>query len=124
MSQKHDFEHMPGVLFCKDLEGRYMWANQGLLDMLHIEMQDLVGKDDWALNWEPEQIEYIQAMDKAVVDEQQTLTCVEHLQRGEEEWDFVTYKTPWRDEFGEIIGVQGCSLRLDKNHLTDLQWSN
>lgn len=122
MKFTHDFDHMPGVLFCKDLEGRYIWANQGMLDLLRFEMMDeLLGKDDWEIIKTPEEVERIKQMDRAVVDREEVLTCIENIESDDgKEHRMVTYKAPLRDEFGEIIGIQGCSLQLETDHLTDL----
>ncbi len=121
MTLKHDFDHMPGILFCKDLEGRYIWANQGMLDMLKFEMMDeLIGKDDWELVDEPTEVERIKAMDQAVIDREDVLTCVENVRSNGVERQLVTYKAPLRDEHGEIVGIQGCAVLLGPDHLSDL----
>lgn len=120
MKLTHDFEHMPGALFCKDLEGRYLWCNQGMLDMLRCESPDQVlGKDDWELLADVEQVEQIKAMDQAVIEQEEVLTRVEHLTDAAQQW--VTYRAPLRDEFGTVIGVQGCSLAVGSDHMRELR---
>ncbi|MDF1761500.1 MAG: PAS domain-containing protein [Coxiellaceae bacterium] len=121
MKFTHDFDHMPGALYCKDLEGRYIWANQGLLEILHFEMDDVIGKDDWEVIKEPEDVEHIKAMDKQVIDREELLTCIETVHTDGKEKQFLTYKSPLRDEHGEIIGIQGCTLPLEDEHFTDLR---
>lgn len=125
MKRSHDFEHMPGALYCKDLEGRYLWCNQGLLDMLHFEsFKDVVGKDDWALIGDADEVEHIQAMDQEVINRQEQLTCVEQVKMNGIEQQVVTYKAPLRDEKGKIIGIQGCSLPLEPEHLREIKRSS
>ncbi len=121
MKLTHDFDHMPGALYSKDLEGHYIWANQGFLDLLKFEMTDVIGKDDWELIKEPDDVEHIKAMDKEVIDRQEMLTCIETVRQDGTEKQFLTYKAPLRDEHGEVIGIQGCTLPLEPEHLSDLR---
>ena len=99
-------EHLPQRIFVKDRNSRYVFCNSSYAQDLGMELEQIVGKDDFAF-FPPELAEAYRADDRTVMTEGTIKVLDERYKRaGEEQWIHTT-KVPHRDEQGEIVGVLG-----------------
>lgn len=122
------------VIFVKDLQGRYVVANQATADFLNITVEETLNRDDTEL-FEPEIARSIIEVDRRVINEGIFLSYEEKMLRQGEMRSLYTNKYPWRDESGNILGVIGIcrdvtelresQQKLQENeHLLSLALSN
>ncbi|MGF1589718.1 MAG: PAS domain-containing protein [Pleurocapsa sp.] len=92
-------------IFVKDLEGRYVMANQATADFFALSVEEILGKDDTAL-FKPKIAQAIREMDRRVMVEGETISLEEKIPwRQTIQRSLLTSKCPWRDDTGKIIGV-------------------
>ncbi len=116
----------PDWIFVKDQSFRYTLVNQGYASALHLQPEDLIGKDDLELGF-PEELVFGNA-EKGIRGFRTDDTAV--LQRGEtivnpydpatidgEIHVFHTFKTPLRDAEGEIVGVLGLARDITERQV-------
>jgi|GEM_PF-6179409 len=98
---------IPGSLYCKDLEGRYLWCNQFMLETLHIDsINDIVGKTDLDL-W-PGNARRLRRNDQHVIKYGKTIFLEEMMSVSNGETVFFTgVKMPLRNASNKIIGIIG-----------------
>jgi PAS domain S-box-containing protein len=99
-------ENIPQRVFYKDLQSRYLAANQGYANDLGIAPQALIGQDDYAFH-SRELADKYQADDRHVMASGQVKECDEAYVRNGQARIIHTIKTPVHSENGEIIGVCG-----------------
>ncbi|MDI1313009.1 PAS domain S-box protein [Prosthecobacter sp.] len=58
---------VPYAIFAKNAAGRYIFANRALAETRNISIEDILGKDDFALVSDPAQAEAYRADDRAVI---------------------------------------------------------
>src|SRR5262245_46320062 len=64
-------DSVPHLLFAKDSEGRFVYANRAFLDFLGVSAEaDILGRTDRDFNHSPEQIINFQTFDRDVLLEQ------------------------------------------------------
>ena len=100
-------ETIPQMILCKDLEGRFTFANQKLCAELGTTLEVIKGKTDF--DFFPQELaEKYRADDHRVIDTGQTLDIVEqHVTPKGEKLYVQTMKTPLFGPDGEAIGIQG-----------------
>lgn len=103
----------PGHLYWKDLEGRYLGANDFFLQVTGLKsLDELLGKTDRDLPWGA-QYEALKKNDLYVmqtgktINVEETAILADHTQR-----TFMAAKMPLRDIDGNIIGIVGNSLDI------------
>lgn len=94
-------------MFMKDREGRYMVANPALLRILGRDLEDVVGRSDVELQFDPATGREIMAMDRQVMDANSDLTVEEVVRTREGCRTFQTTRAPLHDERGMVIGLTG-----------------
>jgi two-component system, NtrC family, sensor kinase len=100
-------ETLPQMILCKDLEGRFTFANQKFCDELEMTLEDFKGKTDFDL-YPRELAEKYRADDKKVLDSGEVLDVVEeHVTPRGEKLYVQVMKTPLFGLDGQAIGVQG-----------------
>lgn len=107
---------IPGSVYWKDLDGRYLGCNQYMADMVGLKGgHDVIGKTDSDLVWK-ENAEALQAVDQEVMISGKDITLEEvgRLANGIVA-TYLTTKTPLRDDKGKIIGVLGVSMEITKH---------
>ncbi len=96
-------------IFAKDLEGRYILANDATAKSLGYAVSDLlIGRRDAEL-LDAETAEWIEADDERVRSSGKLVELEDVLQVGGEERIFLTHKNVLRDESGRVIGLAGVS---------------
>ncbi len=100
-------ESMPQCVFSKDLEGRFIFANQRYCASMGKQLSDILGKTDFDLH-PPELAQKYQADDLKVIQTGQVLEQVEIHQTldGKKSWVQVV-KAPLYDAYNRIKGVLG-----------------
>ena len=100
-------ESLPCFVLCKDLEGRFTFANQRFCEMWGRPLDQLLGKTD--LDFFPKElVEKYRRDDKQVLETGQVLDIVEQHVTPEGEKLYVqTMKTPLYGPDGKVVGIQG-----------------
>ncbi|MDF3054835.1 MAG: arcB 2 [Gammaproteobacteria bacterium] len=109
----NSIKYIPGSLYIKDLNGRYLWVNDYVVNMAGKKsMLDVIGKTDedfyWkeaALHWKANDREVIQTKSAKFVEEKLTLLDGTVL-------PLLSSKAPVFNEEGKIIGVAGNSVDI------------
>ncbi|MEM8831613.1 MAG: PAS domain S-box protein [Cyanobacteria bacterium P01_G01_bin.19] len=102
------------IIFVKDLEGKYVTANQSAADLLGIRIEEMLGQDDTAF-FPTETAQSIMAADRQVIQKGISWAYEEEVLIGEKSrseamplgLSLLTNKYPWRDNEGNILGVIG-----------------
>jgi PAS domain S-box-containing protein len=100
-------ETLPLMIVCKDLEGRFTFANGRFFAELGTTLEDIKGKTDFDF-FPRELAEKYRADDRKVLESRQGVDVVERHVTPEGETLYVrTMKTPLFGSDGEPIGIQG-----------------
>ena len=111
---------MPGYIYWKDREGKFLGCNDLLLE--HAGMKSVVGKTDFDMPWN-EFAPIIRATDLKVMELNTSLELEETIITADEQLVVVlTKKTPLRDKDGNVLGIIGTSLNINnrKKHESEL----
>jgi PAS domain S-box-containing protein len=99
-------EALPLNILRKDLQGRFVFANQFYCDTHHMPLERIVGKTDFDLVSEELARKYT-ADDAQVIATGQVFHDVEQHQTPDgKEWHVEVMKGPVRDSQGRIVGIQ------------------
>src|SRR5262249_9971055 len=100
-------ETIPQMILCKDLEGRFTFANQKFCDELGRTLEEIKGKTD--LDFFPRELaEKYRQDDKNVLEQGQLIDIVEeHVTPSGEKLYVQVMKTPLFGPDGRAIGIQG-----------------
>src|SRR5262249_46142750 len=100
-------ETIPQMILCKDLEGRFTFANQKFCAELGRSLEEIRGKTD--LDFYPRELaEKYRRDDQRVLKSRQVLDVVEeHVTPKGERLYVQVMKTPLYGPDGEAIGIQG-----------------
>jgi|GEM_PF-2770893 len=98
---------IPHAVFCKDLDGRFLYANPAYCEALKVDPVELVGKNDFDIHT-TEAAEKYRADDMQVAVTGKVFSCQEKNEHvdGTVLWAEVV-KAPLRDGAGRIIGTMG-----------------
>jgi sigma-B regulation protein RsbU (phosphoserine phosphatase) len=101
-------ETMPQGVFRRDLQGRFIFANQPYCKYIKHRLEDLLGKTDFDL-FPREAAEKYWRDDLIIMERGETMEITEESKPiGSSEKDYHhVIKTPLRDESGKVIGLQG-----------------
>ena len=107
--------NMPGAVYWKDLNGFYMGCNKFVAEMAGFKSpQEIIGKSDFDLCWH-EFAEEWRILDRKVVDEGITVVREEQAKLANGKYiTELTFKTPLRNQFNEIVGTIGTSLDISE----------
>jgi two-component system, OmpR family, aerobic respiration control sensor histidine kinase ArcB len=114
--------NLPGAVYWKDTEGRYIGCNKFVAQMAGFNQpEEMMGKTDYDLCWKEFAPDW-QALDQEVMQMGKTITREENakLANGEVITE-LTYKTPLRDEYGEVVGIIGTSLDITDKKILEEQ---
>ncbi len=99
-------ESMPDIVFVKDLQGKYILANEAAASWLHTTVEAMMGKDDQTI-FSPQIAQQIQADDQRVLRSGQSVTYEEDVVQSGQVRSLLTTKFVWRDTDGQPLGVAG-----------------
>lgn len=101
---------LPGSVYWKDKEGRYLGCNDTMLEM--VGMKSVIGKTDFDMPW-VESAETIRNNDLRVMALNSSLEMEETATLADgQQVTVLTKKTPLRDDQGNVIGIIGVSLNI------------
>lgn len=116
-------DHIPVQIYFKDLESRFVMANQRMAEWAGIaNTADIVGKHDKdffdELHWIPAETD-----ERRIIETGQPVTGqVEHeVWADQQETWVMTSKFPWRDRHGRIMGTFGVSMDVTEIILAQRQ---
>ena len=103
--------HIPDYIYAKDLEGRFLFANQATVsDNGFQTMQEILGKTDFDLH-PAEFAAEVAAVEGRIIEKGEPVFGIEErafVTKGIERW-LMTSKLPLRNKQGAMIGVVGVS---------------
>ncbi|MGN5136701.1 sensor domain-containing diguanylate cyclase [Aeromonas sp. 164P] len=114
------FNEMGAYLFTKDLDGRYIYANQAVLELFGCTLAELQGKDDRAF-FDLDFSEDLRRNDRQVLEQQVTIAREEinYLKATGEKRFYWTVKKPIHDRDGKLIGLCGISTDITEHKLIE-----
>ncbi len=104
-------QHLPGVAFIKDLDGRYVYVNQALEDLSHRTLDEYLGKTDDEV-WPPEVAAQLRANDQLVARSGKVLQTTESVPRDGEMRRWLVTKFPIRNGGGAPSMVVGLAIDI------------
>ena len=123
-------------IFSKDLDGRYTYVNQAVLDVFALSEEDVLGKDDSHF-FDLEKSRELIENDQFVMQNGQTLETEEsnYIKSYDEVRTFHILKKPTYDKHGNVIGLCGIATDIteqiklrnklhEQNELLDLVLNN
>ena len=102
----------PDIIFVKDTEGRYQWANQALADLFSRTVADIIGKRDRELF--PESVSSkIEADDRQIIELKASSTYEETIVVDGESISYLTTKTVYFDDSNNVLGIVGIARDIN-----------
>jgi PAS domain S-box-containing protein len=101
----------PDIVFAKDLDGRFLFANSELAKRTHLSQNELLGKTDFDI-FPPDQAGKKMEMDLEIIKSGKTHTYEEQLAISSGNIVFLTTKGPIKDAEGKIIGLFGIAVDI------------
>lgn len=101
-------ENSPAVIYVKDLAGHYLMINQRYADIFGFERAAVVGKTDHDL-FPPMIANGFRAMDERVAKVDHALTEEEVAPQTDGLHNYISVKSPLRDETGRVYAIFGIS---------------
>ena len=117
-----DFSQLPGVVICKDKEGRFLWANNEAVKIAGLDdFSQMAGKTDYdeSISWHKGASGY-RKLETEAMDTGRSAAGVEVASKDGITARFLTYKTPVRNSDGEITGVMLVALEVSDELLQQL----
>ena len=101
----------PDIIFVKDLNGKYLWANQAVAQFFDKSIDEIIGKRDRDLF--PESIyTKIEADDRRILESSKISTYEEMVRIGDRNLSYLTTKTVYHDEHGNLLGIVGIARNI------------
>ena len=100
----------PGFIFVKDMESRFILANQAFADYFGLNVKDIVGNTDADLGIDPEHAERFAAVDRQVIETGKPIVILEQQIKkveGDSIW-VQTHKVPFDlpgSDKGAVLGI-------------------
>ncbi len=103
--------HVPDYIYAKDIEGRFLIANQVTVADNGLEaLSDIIGKTDFDLH-PPHLARIIADVERRVIETGEPIFGIEEralISKGRDRW-LMTSKVPLRNKAGKVIGIVGVS---------------
>jgi two-component system cell cycle sensor histidine kinase/response regulator CckA len=103
-------EHLPGVAFIKDLDGRYVYYNDASFHLFGLKPVEIVGKTDFEL-WPRDEAATFRSNDAEVVTTRQPIEVTEPVPHADGMHTWLIYKFPII-ESGEVVLVGGIGIDI------------
>ena len=110
-------QSIPDIVFCKDLNGRYLTCNGNFADYVGIPAAEIVGKTDHELFDQATADAYRENDRRAIQDARHNEEWIQMPDGSRKYLD--TFKSPLRTPDGELIGVIGVSRDITERHQQD-----
>lgn len=112
---KKVFDISNEIIFVKDLDGTYTFANKAFSELFERPLDEIIGKKDFEI-FSLQEANYLREIDKKIIETKNPLTTEDRLIVNEDELIFKTTKAPLFDEKGNVIGICGFA-----NNITQLK---
>jgi len=109
----------PTLVYVKDLQGRMLLVNPALLQLVNLPQSEVIGLTSLDFHQPREAAEQVMANDRYVISTGQTCEFEELLDTPEGQRCFLSVKSPYRDEAGNIIGLIGISTEITERKRTE-----
>lgn len=113
-------DNSPAVIFAKDLQGKYILANQQFAKTFKLEPAEITGKTDVEL-FSHDLAAKFQQSDRAALDAEHALESEESIFLNGEKRDFLSIKFPLMDHNDEIYAVCGILTDITERNKQQLQ---
>jgi PAS domain S-box-containing protein len=109
---------MPTMVFYKDKENRYIYANKAFTQILGLAKKDLEGKSSFEIF--PKQAQACWRHDKIVLESQKPIrSIIEFLETPSGKKWILTDKLPIMDENGHVDGILGFSIDITEQKMAE-----
>lgn len=109
----------PTLIYMKDRQGRMIMANPALLNLVNLPASTVIGYTTLDFHHPRAAAEEIMANDRQVIETEQTLQFEEMLETATGPRWFLSVKSPYRDEQGDVIGLIGISTEISDRKRTE-----
>jgi PAS domain S-box-containing protein len=104
--------NVPGSVYWKDREGRYLGCNAFVLKMAGLDSQsEIIGKTDYDLPWK-KAADLSREVDISIMKHGPETLEEEGFTTGSKKICLLSHKSPLRDKSGNIIGIIGVSIDI------------
>lgn len=104
---------VPDHIYAKDLDSKFLLANEGVAWNMNTSHQNLIGKDDFAF-YDEQMAQGFYDDEQKIIATGQMLQQEEHvsdIRTGKPRW-MLTTKVPVRNDLGEIVGLVGIGRNI------------
>ena len=108
----------PDIIFVKDLDGHYLWANQALAQLFEKSVDEIIGKKDRDIFPLPV-AEKVETDDRRIIESGNISTYEETVPIGDRSISYLTTKTPYYDDNKNCLGIVG--IARDINHFKETE---
>ncbi|HEY4582402.1 MAG TPA: PAS domain-containing protein [Lysobacter sp.] len=106
-------EAVPGVVYAKDRDGRYVLANRGTAELLGRPPERFIGRTDAELLDDPDEAAAIMALDREIMASGRGRQAEEPVRRADgSRATWWSTKEPLHDADGRVIGLVGTSVDI------------
>jgi len=113
----------PNLIFVKDVQGRFLLANQAIADFYGVTIKDMIGKKNDQVNVNPQEVEKFLEADHEVIKSRHKLVLNELVTRNGRQLWLHTVKRPLLQDDGTVnvlgIGVDITELKLSESKLAE-----
>jgi PAS domain S-box-containing protein len=99
------------IIFVKDMEGNFLLVNRNLADLMHMQPEDVIGRNQADL-FPPEIIAEWNASKKQVVEQNRTIAFEEALMLEDGLHNYISFRFPIYDEQGRIYATGGIATDI------------
>ncbi|WP_353259703.1 PAS domain-containing protein, partial [Prochlorothrix hollandica] len=101
------------LIFVKDCQGRYVLVNDAALDFWQLPRKAVLGHDE-TLIFPPEEAQNLLAIDETILHQGLSKTLEECVTLRGQTYTFLTTKTPYHDQRGQVIGLVGITRDITR----------
>jgi len=106
-------EVVPGVVYAKDREGRFLLVNRGTAELVGLSQDELLGRTDAEVLSDPDEAAEIMARDRDIMDSGIGQKTEESVRSHDGSRSIMwSTKEPLRDPQGRVIGLVGTSVDI------------
>ena len=107
---------LPGMIFCKDRNGKYIYANKEYRDFYQKQgIESIIGKNDYEINVDEKQVKEFLEQDKRITSLKENVRREVVLDDGDKEVIKEVVKMPLLDINGNVKGIIGRALDISEN---------
>ena len=111
-------DHSPGLIYLKDLNGRYLHVNQKFKEVFSLSETEIIGRTDQEV-FSPYQASHFQSHDRQVIETQKMLEFEEVTQQSDGLHTSIVNKFPLFNENKEIFAIGGITTDITKRKLVE-----